>query len=398
MTDTLEALSGFTEQMKKEMVQWRRHLHANPELSFHEDKTSLFVYETLQSFGSLEITRPTKTSVMARLIGSCPGKTLAIRADMDALPIQEESSYDFISKNPGVMHACGHDGHTAILLTTAKILSGLKEQINGEIRFIFQHAEEVPPGGAIQMVEAGVMDGVDMVIGLHLVSTMEVGNLAINSGTLHPALGNFDIKIMGKGGHGASPHETIDSLTIAAQVVTNLQQIVSRNIDPFETVALSITKIHGGAFDGNAAYNVIPDTLELGGTVRGFNEELLDSIPALMERIIKGITVAHGAAYQFSYKKGYRPVINDHQIAALVEESLIEAFGAEAVHKAKPIMPGEDFSEYLQKAPGAYFYIGAGNQAKGIVYPHHHPRFAIDEDALAIGVKAFLYAVFKLLG
>ncbi|MEK4029600.1 amidohydrolase [Pseudobacillus sp. FSL P4-0506] len=397
MTTTFEQLSCLADHMKEDMVQWRRYLHENPELSFQEEKTSQFVFDTLQSFGGLEVTRPTKTSVMARLIGSRPGKTLALRADMDALPLQEETSYEFASKNPGIMHACGHDGHTAMLLACAKILSGLKNQIKGEIRFLFQHAEEVPPGGAIEMVEAGVMDGVDMVIGLHLISTMEVGTLAINSGPLHPALGNFDIKILGKGGHGASPHETIDSLTIAAQVVTNLQQIVSRNIDPFETVALSITKIHGGAVEGDMAYNVIPDALELGGTVRCFNEELLHSIPALMERIIKGITDAHGANYQFSYKQGYHPVVNDQQIASLVEEALIEAFGAEAVHKAKPIMPGEDFSEYLQKAPGAYFYIGAGNETKGITYPHHHPRFAIDEEALPIGVQAFLHAVFKLL-
>ncbi|MGG1368151.1 M20 family metallopeptidase [Priestia megaterium] len=397
MTITLKNLSDFVDQTREDMVEWRRYIHQNPELSFHEEKTSQFVYETLQSFGNLKVTRPTKTSVMARLVSEYPGKTVAFRADMDALPIQEENTFEFISKNPGVMHACGHDGHTAILLSTAKILSSLKNQIKGEVRFLFQHAEEMPPGGAIQMVEAGVMDGVDKVIGLHFLPTMEVGSLAIGSGPMQSAVDNFDIKIIGKGGHGASPHETIDSLTIAAQVVTNLQHIVSRNTDPFDTLALSVTKINGGAIDSSTAYNVIPETIELGGTVRSFNTKLLGSIPNLMERVIKGITDAHGGTYEFTYRKGYRPVINDKQVTDDVKESLIEAFGEEAIRKAKPIMPGEDFSEFLQKAPGTFFYIGAGNSSKGIVYPLHHPRFTIDEDALAIGVKAFINIAFKLL-
>jgi len=397
MTLTLEDIDGLVEQTKEDMVKWRRYLHQYPELSFHEEKTSQFVYDTLQSFGNLEVTRPTKTSVMARLVSEHQGETIAFRADMDALPIQEENSFEFVSKNPGVMHACGHDGHTAMLLSTAKILSGLKSQIKGEIRFLFQHAEELPPGGAIQMVEAGVMDGVDKVISLHLLPTMETGTLAVDSGPMQSAVDNFDIKIIGKGGHGASPHETVDSLAIATQVVSNLQHIVSRNADPFDVLALSVTKINGGAIDSSAAYNVIPETIELGGTVRSFNTELLASIPNLMERIIKGITDAHGATYEFEYRKGYLPVINDKQVSDQVRESLIEVFGEEAVLEAKPIMPGEDFSAFLQKAPGTYFYVGDGNKEKGIEYPLHHPRYTIDEDALEIGVKAFLSLAFKLL-
>lgn len=397
MTAIQDDIAGFVEQNKGEMVKWRRHLHQNPELSFHEEETSQFVYDTLQSFGNLEVTRPTTTSVMARLVGEHPGETIAFRADMDALPIQEENTFEFVSKNPGVMHACGHDGHTAMLLCAAKILSGLKDQINGEIRFLFQHAEELPPGGAIQMVEAGVMDGVDKVIGLHLLPTMETGTLAVDSGPMQSAVDNFDIKIIGKGGHGVSPHETIDSLAIASQVVSNLQHIVSRNTDPFDVLALSVTKINSGAVDSTAAYNVIPETIELGGTVRSFNTELLGSIPNVMERIIKGITDAHGATYEFQYKKGYLPVINDEQVSGQVRESLIEVFGEENVQKAKAIMPGEDFSVFLQKAPGTYFYVGDGNKEKGMVYPLHHPRYTIDEDALEIGVKAFINIAFKLL-
>lgn len=397
MKPTTEQRAQLVAEVREDVIKWRRHLHQNPELSFAEVKTSQFVYDTLQSFGGLELSRPTKTSVMARLIGSRPGKTLAIRADMDALPIVEDNTFEFVSQNPGVMHACGHDGHTAMLLGTAKILTGLTEHINGEVRFLFQHAEELPPGGAVQMVEAGVMDGVDMVIGIHLVSIMETGLIAIGPGPMQPALGNFDISIIGKGGHGASPHETVDSLAIAAQVVTNLQHIVSRYTNPLEALALSVTKIQGGALANDSAYNVIPETIHLAGTVRSFNSELLDSVPALMERVIQGITHAHGATYRFEYHKGYDTVINDAHVTSLVKEALLEAFDSNALLEGKPMMPGEDFSEFQKKAPGTFFYVGAGNQAKGIVHPHHHPKFTIDETCLSIGVESFVVAVFKLL-
>ncbi|MET3288646.1 UNVERIFIED_CONTAM: amidohydrolase [Brevibacillus sp. OAP136] len=397
MSLSTEQLASMAEQVKEDLVKWRRHLHQHPELSFEESETSQFVYETLLSFGGLEVTRPTRTSVMARLVGNHPGKTIALRADMDALPLTEENTFAYASQKPGVMHACGHDGHTAILLGTAKLLCAQKEQIHGEIRFLFQHAEEVPPGGAQEMVKAGVMDGVDQVIGLHLMSTLEIGKLAIGSGAMHPALGNFDITITGKGGHGAYPHETIDSVAIGAQVITNLQHIVSRNIDPLEPIALSITKIHGGVSDDKAAYNVIPASIQIGGTVRAYSSDVLAFAVSRMEQILKRITEAHGATSQMSYKQGYKPVINDEQIASSIQEALTEAFGEDAIIQAKPMMPGEDFSEFLQKAPGAYFYVGAGNEQKGIIYPHHHPRFTIDEDALSIAVNAFLHATFRLL-
>lgn len=393
MTVTQENLDLLVADVSDAVVEWRRHLHKNPELSFEEVNTSQFIFDTLQSFGGLEITRPTPTSVMARCIGSLPGKTLAIRADMDALPILEENSFEFASDLPGVMHACGHDGHTAMLLGAAKILSGFKEQINGEIRFLFQHAEELFPGGGEQMVEAGVMDDVDMVIGIHLRSSMEVGKIGVSAGPINAAPDTFDIQIIGKGGHAAYPHTTIDSVAIAAQVVSNLQHIVARNTDPLDRLVVSVTKIIGGT-----AYNVIPGAVSLAGTVRSYNPELRVSVPALMERIIKGVTEAHGATYQFSYEKGYRPVVNDESLSQIVEETLIETFGAEVVQKSKPTMGGEDFSAFQQKAPGTFFHVGAGNEEKGIVYPHHHPRFTIDEGSLPIGVKAFVHLAFKLLG
>jgi amidohydrolase len=389
---TNEEIKRLVDEVKEEVIAWRRHLHANPELSFHEEKTAQFVYDTLQSFGNLELSRPTKTSVMARLIGHQPGRVVAIRADMDALPIQEENTFEFASKNPGVMHACGHDGHTAMLLGTAKILSKLRDQIQGEVRFLFQHAEELHPGGAEEMVQAGVMDGVDVVIGTHLWSPLERGKIGIVYGPMMAAPDRFFIRIHGKGGHAAMPHQTIDAIAIGAQVVTNLQYIVSRNVDPLEPLVVSVTQFVAGT-----THNVIPGSVEIQGTVRSFDETLRKNVPKLMERIIKGITEAHGATYEFEFEYGYRPVINNDEVTRVMEETVREVLGEEAVDHMKPNMGGEDFSAFLQKAPGSFFYVGAGNKEKGIIYPHHHPRFTIDEDALEIGVRLFVHAAFKLL-
>lgn len=392
-TGTAADLNQLASELKEQVITWRRYLHQNPELSFHEEKTAQFIYDTLQSFGNLEISRPTKTSVMARLIGPVPGKTLAIRADMDALPIQEENTFEFASKNPGVMHACGHDGHTAMLLGTAKILSGLKEQIKGEVRFLFQHAEELFPGGAEEMVQAGVMDGVDLVIGTHLWSPMEKGKVGVVYGAMMASPDTFWITVKGKGGHAALPHQTIDSIAIAAQVVTNLQHIVSRNTDPLDSLVISVSQILGGT-----THNVIPGAVTLWGTVRTLYPDLRKSIPGKMERVVKGITEAHEGSYDFKYEFGYRPVINNNEVTAVIEETVREVFSDEALDLMKPNMGGEDFSAFMEKAPGCYFYVGAGNEAEGIMYPHHHPRFTIDEDALEIGVKTFLHATFKFLG
>ncbi|UOF92761.1 M20 family metallopeptidase [Fodinisporobacter ferrooxydans] len=385
-------MNQLVDSVKEQVIQWRRYLHQNPELSFHEEKTAQFVYDTLSSFGNLELSRPTQTSVMARLIGKQPGKVLAIRADMDALPIEEDNTFAFVSQNPGVMHACGHDGHTAMLLGTAKVLSALKDDIQGEVRFLFQHAEELCPGGAEEMVQAGVMEGVDIVIGTHLWAPMEIGKIGVCYGAMMASPDTFWITINGKGGHAALPHQTIDSIAIGAQVVTNLQHIVARNTDPLDNIVVSVTQFNGGS-----AHNVIPDSVEMCGTVRSFDAKLRESVPVLMERVIKGLTEAHGAEYVFKYEFGYRPVVNDEQVTRVIEATVREVFGEEALDLMKPNMGGEDFSAFQQKAPGAYFYVGAGNADKGIVYPHHHPRFTIDEDALEKGVKMFVASTFKFL-
>jgi amidohydrolase len=377
---------------KQKLTKWRRYMHQHPELSFQEEKTSQFVYDTLLSFGGLELYRPTPCSVMAVLKGRKPGKTIAIRADMDALPIQEENKKEYASIVPGVMHACGHDGHTAILLGTAEILAKHRGNIQGEVRFFFQHAEEQYPGGAEEMVQAGVMEGVDAVIGLHLMSGLETGKIGIVYGTMMAAPDVFEIHLQGKGGHAAHPQETIDPIVIGAQLITNLQHIVSRGTGAFEQRVVSVTQFHSGTAD-----NIIPDTAELLGTVRCFDEELRKDAEKKIEQVVKGIAKAHGASYLYQYRYGYRPVINDDSITKIVEQSAVELFGKEAVSYISPSMGGEDFSAFLQKAKGCFFKIGSGNVEKETTYPHHHPRFDIDEDALVIGVQMFLQATMNLL-
>ncbi|WP_425388154.1 M20 family metallopeptidase [Alicyclobacillus ferrooxydans] len=389
----LSDMKSYVAAVQEDVVKWRRHLHENPELSFEEAETSQFVYDTLMTFDGLEVTRPTKTSVLAKLKGSHLGPVLGIRADMDALPINEENAFEFTSKTPGKMHACGHDGHTAMLLGTAKILTQLKDQIHGEVRFIFQHAEELFPGGAQQMVDAGVLEGVEAVIGIHLWSPLEIGKIAVRPGPFMAASDAFHISIQGKGGHAAQPHFTIDPVVIAAQVVTNLQHIVSRNFDPLDPLVLSITQFHAGT-----AHNIIPEKVEMAGTVRSFKPELRNEVPMHMERIIKGVTEAHGASYEFSYEKGYAAVINDAAVTEKVRTALVETFGEDVVVEGEQQMGGEDFSAYQQVIPGSFFYVGAGNADKGIVYPHHHPKFTIDEDALPIGVESFVNIVLKTMG
>jgi amidohydrolase len=385
-------ISGRVEDMGEEVIGWRRHLHRNPELSFEEEETSRFVYETLESFGGLELSRPTPTSVEARLVGEGPGRVVALRADMDALPIEEENDFEFASRNPGVMHACGHDGHTAMLLGAAKILVGMREEINGEVRFLFQHAEELYPGGAEEMVEAGVMEDVDAVVGIHLWSGLEVGKIGVVYGPMLAAPDTFEISINGRGGHAAMPHQTADAIAIGAQVVANLQHVVSRNVDPLENVVVSVTKFAGGT-----THNVIPGTVEMVGTVRTLDEEVRAKVPETMERIIGGITAAHDASYSFEYQRGYRPVVNDEEVTRVVEETVREVFGERALEMMPPIMGGEDFSAYQRVVPGTFVFVGARNEAEGITYPHHHPQFTVDEDALENGVKMHVNVAFGLL-
>lgn len=395
MTTTVSNPTGrpTEESVREAVISWRRHLHQHPELSFHEERTAQFVADTLASFGNLEITRPTPTSVVARLTGTRPGPVLAMRADIDALPIDEKNSHDFISRHAGVMHACGHDGHTSMLLGAAKVLCGRRDELTGEIRFVFQHAEELNPGGAEELVRAGVMDGVDMIIGAHLWLPMPYGQVGVRSGALMASPDNFVVTITGSGGHAAIPHETTDPIAIAAQVITNLQHIVARNVDPLASAVVSVTRIAGGT-----TYNVIPGQVELAGTVRTFDPALRARMPELMKRIVGGITAAHGASFTFDWDAGYRPVINDEKASDLLRRAVVRALGADALVEAVPTMGGEDFSAYQEEVPGSFFFIGARNEERGITNPHHHECFDLDERALDSGTRIFVAAAMEMLG
>lgn len=386
---TSRSTATTAEAIADQVIAWRRHLHARPELAWEEHETSRFVAETLAAMHpELEITRPTPTSVMARLTGLATGggRTIALRADMDALPIHEANDIAWRSQVDGKMHACGHDGHTAMLLGVAQLLANTRETWGGEVRFLFQHAEEQSPGGAEEMVAAGVMAGVDAVAGVHLWSPFEVGTIGVLPGPMMAAPDNFFITIQGSGGHAAQPHLCIDPIAIGAQLVTNLQHIVARQVDPLDQCVISVTYFQGGT-----TTNVIPDTAELWGTVRTFDPALRARAPEAIERMTRGLCEAHGARYQFRWLAGYRPVINDPTVTARLQAVIRREFGTETLLDMRPSMGGEDFSAFQQKAPGAFAFIGAGNAEQGITHPHHHPRFQIDERALTIGVR-YLHA------
>lgn len=290
------------------------------------------------------------------------------------------------------MHACGHDAHAAILLSTAETIANMKEDFAGEIRLFFQHAEEVYPGGGQEMVEAGVMDGVDYVIGLHVMSGLESGKVGIVYGPMMAAPDVFTIEILGKGGHAARPEETIDPIAIGAQIITNLQHIVSRNTSAFMQRVVSVTQFHGGTAD-----NIIPNKAALMGTVRSFNQTLREEAKEKIEQIVKGITEAHGGDYTYTYRYGYDPVVNNEYITKIVEKSAIELFGNQRIVHLEPSMGGEDFSAYLRKAPGCFIKLGTGNKNIDTCYPHHHPKFDVDESALIYGVELFLETTIRLL-
>ena len=386
------ALLEEAQALAPQVIAWRRHLHMHPEVAFHEHETSRFVREILGTIDGIAVTRPTETSVMAVLRGGQPGPVIAVRADIDALPILEENDSGYRSLVDGAMHACGHDGHTAIVLALVMLFARHRAALHGEVRFFFQHAEELPPGGAEEMVKQGVMDGVAHVIGLHLWSTLPCGLIGLISGPAMAAPDNFQCHIVGKGGHAAAPHEAVDPIAIGALVVTALQQIVSRALNPLDPVVLSVTQFVAGS-----AYNVIPNTAYLAGTVRTFDANLRTRVPELMERVIKGVTEAHGATYDFTLERGYRPVVNDPVLTTRLEHVVTRTFGNETLFPLRPTMGGEDFSAYQQKAPGVFAFIGAGNVENGIAFPHHHPRFQIDERSLDIGLRYLVAATMDLL-
>lgn len=378
--------------LQSQLVEWRRYLHQRPELGFQEHLTAQFVSQKLQEWEIEHQTGVAETGIVAIIPGQQPGPVLAIRADMDALPIQEANPVPYRSLHNGKMHACGHDGHTAIALGTACYLSRHPELFRGTVKLIFQPAEE-GPGGAKPMIDAGALrhPPVDAIIGLHLWNNLPLGTVGIREGALMAAVEVFDLVIQGKGGHGAMPHQTIDSIVVGAQVVNALQTIVARNVEPLKAGVVTVGEFHAGH-----ANNVIADSARLSGTVRYFDPELKGFFKQRIEQIVAGICQSHGAHHTLDYQEFYPPVVNDGAMVNLVRsvaETVIET--PAGIVPDCQTMGGEDMSYFLQAVPGCYFFLGSANLSKGLSHPHHHPRFDFDETALGIGVELFIRCVEK---
>ncbi len=371
--------------MYTEMVAWRRHLHQNPELSFHEVNTAKFIAEYLNSWG-LDVTeRVGGHGVTALLQGGKPGPTVALRADIDALPIQDEKNCPYASKVTGVMHACGHDAHTATLLAVAKLLSKQQAGLSGNVLFIFQHAEEISPGGAKSMIEAGVLQGVDVIYGVHLWTPLPVGEVYCAAGPIMAAVDDFTIEIHGKGGHGGLPHNTVDSIVVGSHLVVNLQSIISRSINPIEPCVISVGTVQAGG-----SFNVIAERCLIKGTVRSFNAQVRVQLEKRLRQVTDQTCSMFGAEYTLEYKSGYPSVVNHADEAERFFTVNPALFGVEHVKKSPNLMVGEDYGYYLQQIKGCFMLVGAGNELEGYIYPHHHPKFDLDESSMLNSAKLLI--------
>ncbi len=380
-----------TDSIEEYVISMRRYFHENPELSFQETSTLRTIKGELEKMG-LEVHEVKDGGLYADIHGLEGGKSVAIRADMDALPVIEDTNLPFRSKNEGVMHACGHDAHVAMLLGVARKAIEMKSEFRGTIRLLFQVAEEQPPGGAVSLIKAGALNGMDYVIGQHVMSTLESGTVSIFPREAMANADEFRVKITGRGGHGSAPHETVDVLVVAAQFVTQAQTIVSRMIDPFLPSVVTF-----GTFNSGFRYNVIAAGAELTGTVRTFQNEVREKIKKELENLLSHLCSAYGTEYKFQYIEGYPTVLNTPAVSEVIETVAAEKLGKENVQHPNPSMGGEDFAYYLHEVPGAFYFLGVGNEKKGITSPQHSPSFDLDEDTLATGVKILLESSLKLL-
>lgn len=381
----LKNLFSKIDELYPEMVRIRRHLHQYPELSFQETETAQYIANVYDKLSIPYETGVGGNGVVATLAGAKPGRTIALRADFDALPIQEENDVPYKSKRAGIMHACGHDGHTATLLTVATVLKKYQEQLPGTVVFIHQHAEEYAPGGAKPMIEAGCLDGVEAVFGTHLWATTPLGVLETSTDVFMAGADRFEITIQGKGGHGAYPHETKDAIAIGSELVSQLQHIVSRRLDPLETAVVTI-----GVFEAGDAFNIIADKATLKGTVRYLKTSVQQTVMNELENIIAGVCSSFGATFDLDYLKGYPPLVNHENEAQRILDTCSEINEIKKSVNVAPVMGGEDFAYYMLERPGAYFFTGA--EKEGNHYPHHHPKFDIDERALPIAAKTLIQA------
>ncbi|MDD3243297.1 MAG: amidohydrolase [Eubacteriales bacterium] len=378
-----ERISSLARSVYPQMLTWRHHFHQNPEISFEEWETTDFICQQLDSFGVAYQRNENLPGLIATLPGRADGPILAFRADIDALAMTEENDLPFRSCRDNVMHACGHDVHTATLLGLAKVLAANPDLLPGTVKLIFQPAEELSPGGAKPMLDSGRLDDVQRFYGFHVRSTQELGQVGIKSGPLMAAADRFYITFQGHGGHGGRPYQTIDPILMASQAVVAIQGIVARMVDPQEPAVISICQINGGT-----AFNIIPDDVRISGTVRTFHPAVQELIMTQMEQVVKGVCDAYGGTYVYEYHKGY-PVLNNHpEETQLLEEAFSGLYDYQ-VYTMPMTTGGEDFSYFLQKAGGSFFNVGGltpGTQAQ----PHHNPKFMLDERCMEVGLSCFL--------
>jgi amidohydrolase len=380
ISDDVRSLEGL-------LVELRRDLHRHPELSWEEVRTPRRVAEYLEGSG-LELRPVARTGLLASAAGPA-GRTVLLRADMDALPLQEQSSAPWASTVPGVMHACGHDGHVAIAATAARLLRG--RRLPGSARVVFQPAEE-GEGGAQAVIADGVLEGVDCVLGLHIWNELPVGTLGVKEGPLMAAVDRLKIVVHGRGGHGGKPHRSADPVVAAAHVVTALQTVVAREVSPQQAAVVTIGAIHGGQ-----AFNVIPDEVTLTGTIRTFDAALRRSMPERIHRIAEGVAGGLQCRAEVEVRAGNPPVINDGRVAELARRAALRVVGEKGVVVPEPTMGGEDMALYFEKVPGCFVFVGSANPERGFDQPHHSPRFDFDEQALAIGCEFLLQAAEEAL-
>ncbi|GLC89670.1 peptidase M20 [Lysinibacillus piscis] len=376
-------IKELIQQYSNELIELRRKLHSEPELSWEEVKTTAFICDYLEQLG-IPYRKTEPTGVIAEIKGGKPGKTVALRGDMDALSVEElNKDLPYTSKEEGKMHACGHDAHTAMLLIATKALNEIKDELTGNVRLLFQPAEEVAQG-AKEMVKQGAMQGVDNVFGMHIWSQMPTNKIACQSGPSFAAADLFKVTFKGRGGHGAMPHDCIDAAIVASSFVMNVQTIVSRTVDTQSPAVVTV-----GKMDVGTRFNVIAENAVIEGTVRCFYPETRDYIEKQLQHYAESVANIYGATAIVEYTRGTQAVINEKVSAKLVQQVAIAAFGEDALYAEKPTMGGEDFSFFLEEAPGCFALVGSGNPEKDTEWAHHHGKFNIDEDALVTGAELY---------
>lgn len=363
---------------KDYILDLRRYFHTYPELSFEESNTSKKIKEELDKIGIPYETYKNSNAVIGIIKGKNPGKTIALRSDMDALPVTECTGLDFSSKNIGCMHACGHDAHMSSLLGAARTLNNLKDELNGTVKLLFQPGEEVGTGSK-KLIENGVLNGIDSIFGIHVISDIPCGKIAIDAGAKMASADNFKIAVKGKGCHGAKPNQGVDAIVAASSVVLNLQSIVSRNIDPLEPAVVTV-----GSLAAGTQYNIVADSAVLTGTARCFSNEIRNELPNLLKRVVEKTAESYGATADVDYKFTVGPVINDNDLSKIGENAVSKILSKDALLTGTRLLISEDYSNYLTKVPGIFALVGAGNPDKGASYPHHNEKFTVDEDCLVI--------------